>query len=53
MNTIILLLSVFLAFWFGSLIISKTLLKNSISFFLYIMFAIGATGITAHFLGLY
>ena len=53
MSTIILLLSVFLTFWMGSLLVAKTVSKNDIPWANFVLFAIGATGIAAHFLGLY
>lgn len=53
MSTIILLLSTFLTFWMGSLLAVKTVGKNDIPWANFVLFAIGATGITAHFFGLY
>lgn len=51
--TIILLISTFLTIWFGSIIIACLIAKQAIPSLNFIVFAIGATGILAHFYGLY
>lgn len=53
MNTVVLLLSAFLMFWQGAIIIARVINNSSVYALSFLMFAIGATGIAAHFFGLY
>ena len=53
MTNIILIVSIFLAFWMGTITIARVVNGFDVPAFNFVIFALGCTGVAAHFFGIY